>query len=174
MNPENPLTGLKDIHLPDAISPWPPAPGWWLLAILILIFTIWLGRKILRHHQHKLLMRLSLKQLDQFDHDFVNHQNQQKLIQQYSTLLRRVALAKFKRQDVASLTGDAWLEFLQSVTAEDVFCKETGQLLIDAAYRRPNSIEDKLTELQSAVRQWITIVTRSKEMNPNASVRNPE
>ena len=27
---------IADIHLPNTVSPWPPAIGWWLLLILII------------------------------------------------------------------------------------------------------------------------------------------
>ena len=36
MNPAaatpDPLAGLRGYHLPEAVSWWPPGPGWWLLA----------------------------------------------------------------------------------------------------------------------------------------------
>jgi len=36
MSEENPLVNLKDIHLPPPVSFWPPAPGWWILALLMI------------------------------------------------------------------------------------------------------------------------------------------
>ncbi|MBV1912177.1 MAG: DUF4381 domain-containing protein, partial [Cycloclasticus sp.] len=40
MNEELPL---RDIHLPDAITWWPPAIGWWLLLAVIIVaaFGCW-------------------------------------------------------------------------------------------------------------------------------------
>ena len=41
MNPAASNLQLRDIHLPDAVSWWPPAPGWWLLLgglLLALLF----------------------------------------------------------------------------------------------------------------------------------------
>ena len=43
---------LKDIHLPPEIGIWPPAPGWWVLLILVLAvigLSIWLWRRYQRH-----------------------------------------------------------------------------------------------------------------------------
>ena len=45
MNPQDPLSQLKDIHLPAAGGFWPPAPGWWLLtllALLLIVALVWL------------------------------------------------------------------------------------------------------------------------------------
>ncbi|MBS1202779.1 MAG: hypothetical protein H6R22_1288, partial [Chromatiaceae bacterium] len=50
----DPLAGLRDWHLPDPVSWWPPAPGWWLVAGLALAacaLTLhwWLRRRRRRH-----------------------------------------------------------------------------------------------------------------------------
>jgi hypothetical protein len=42
---------LKDIHLPDAISWWPPAIGWWLIIILmplLIVFFYWFYKRLTR------------------------------------------------------------------------------------------------------------------------------
>ncbi|MDP7406676.1 MAG: DUF4381 domain-containing protein, partial [SAR324 cluster bacterium] len=28
---QDPLAALRDVHLPPAVSWWPPAPGWWII-----------------------------------------------------------------------------------------------------------------------------------------------
>ena len=37
----DPLAELRGYHPPDPVSWWPPAPGWWLLALLILGLLTW-------------------------------------------------------------------------------------------------------------------------------------
>lgn len=43
------MEALRDIHLPDGVSPWPPAPGWWgVLVLLVLVSLIarWIIRRL--------------------------------------------------------------------------------------------------------------------------------
>ena len=46
LNPQaqapNPLDQLRDIHLPEPISWWPPAPGWWILAVASCALLAWI------------------------------------------------------------------------------------------------------------------------------------
>ena len=41
----DPLDALKDIYLPVEPHWWPPAPGWWITAALILAVLWWSGRR---------------------------------------------------------------------------------------------------------------------------------
>jgi len=102
---------LRDIHLPDAVSWWPPAYGWWLLLVglpvlLVLCFAVYkrLTRKTaLKSARKHLLLIKQDSQLSAY----------QKLCE-ISTLLRRTAISYFPRAESASLTGEKWLAFLDS------------------------------------------------------------
>lgn len=51
MNPQDPLSQLRDIHLPATGGFWPPAPGWWLLALILLLSLA--GLCWLLHRRHR-------------------------------------------------------------------------------------------------------------------------
>ncbi|HYN78294.1 MAG TPA: DUF4381 family protein, partial [Lamprocystis sp. (in: g-proteobacteria)] len=36
----DPLAGLRDWHLPAPVAWWPPAPGWWLVAGLVMVGVV--------------------------------------------------------------------------------------------------------------------------------------
>jgi hypothetical protein len=57
------LAGLRDYHVPEAVSWWPPAPGWWLLAglMLVLLGAGWW------YYQRSALRRLALGELRQLE-----------------------------------------------------------------------------------------------------------
>lgn len=131
---------LRDIHLPEAIGNWPPAIGWWLLLILIplsLYFCWCLYKRLTRHTAVKSAKRLlATIKLDQQTNDL------QKL-QHLSQLLRRVAISIAPREQSAGLTGDAWLEFLDSSIEGSPFSQGIGRCLADAHYRQslPNDVD---------------------------------
>jgi len=47
MNPQDPLAELRDLAQVEAIPFWPPAPGWWILASLIILAVVF-GLRIWR------------------------------------------------------------------------------------------------------------------------------
>ena len=59
------LEQLRDIHLPQAVHWWPPAPGWWVVAALILALTIWLVRFLQRRYRRQYFRSESLDLLKQ-------------------------------------------------------------------------------------------------------------
>ncbi len=55
-----------------------------------------------------------------------------------SELLRRTMLAYAPRHDIAGLTGDEWLAWLDADFDEPRFRTEAGRKLLELPYRRPD------------------------------------
>ncbi len=148
MNPELPL---RDIHLPDSVSWWPIAPGWWLLLVIAILIAmiIW----AIRMNKAKgLLRKQALAELDKIENAFGQHQNTQQLASELSMLLRRVCISRFPRVDVAGLTGQAWITFLNSHA--NSFDDEIGRQLREAPYQQQHELDSHA--LICACRHWIT------------------
>ncbi|MDH5300403.1 MAG: DUF4381 domain-containing protein [Gammaproteobacteria bacterium] len=124
---------LRDIHLPAEVSAWPPAIGWYLLAalVLLLIAAGWLWR---RWRQRRAVHQLAQQELINIRQAFAQHNNAAQLASDVSTLLRRVCLLYFPREQVAGLQGQAWIDFLNQI--HPVFEAELAQFLLTAPYAR--------------------------------------
>lgn len=153
MDPEQ--IPLRDLHLPEAISWWPLAPGWWVIIAALLGVGIYLLRLYLRRRARGAARRHALRQLAQLTADFERHGNTVAFSGDLSELLRRTMLAYAPRQEVAGLTGDAWLEWLDQDLDRPRFQGAAGRKLLELPYRRP---DDELSALElvdvvAAVRQ---------------------
>jgi len=157
----NPEIALRDIHLPDPVSWWPPAIGWWLLlALLILLpIIIWAMRKL---KARQALRKQALAELSSIETNFDQHQNSQQLVSELSILLRRICISRFPRHDVAGLNGEAWTDFLNSQA--NSFDAETSQALISGPFQKQCDISSQT--LISACRHWIEQLQSNKGTQP--------
>lgn len=130
---------LRGLHLPDAIGWWPLAPGWWLVIVLLALGFGLLMRIALQRRSRSAARRHALRQLDQYTSAFSDHGNTVTLGKEISELLRRAMLAYAPRADVAGLTGEAWLAWLDRDLAQPHFLKGDGRILLDLPYRNPAS-----------------------------------
>lgn len=153
--PQDPLAQLRDIHLPDPIGWWPPAPGWWIVAILAitLVFT---GCYLLYMHRRRNRYRVAaLNELKQQFSDFQQHKQQQQLCHQVLAILRRCLL-----NTEAIATNCSASELLHRLNRQAGKALFSDQLatrmdgLIYAPHPEPFSDSD-LADLQKATRQWI-------------------
>ena len=129
---------LRDIHLPDAVSWWPLAPGWWILAgtALVLVVIFFAARQ---YYRSKALLREANAELEIIKHQFAATNDQTELIKALSVLLRRSCISFYPRNETASLTGDAWLKYLDTTSPSvssttTTFHDGIGAILASAPY----------------------------------------
>lgn len=142
---------LRDIHLPAEPGFWPPAPGWWLLALLVLAVLALVGHRGWRELRRRRRRQRILSELDQL-HD-AGLQGPA-LVAAVSALLKRVALSRYPRAEVAALTGDAWLAFLDRSGGEGRFAEGAGQVLAEGAYAPETRGIDE-PALLAIARDWL-------------------
>ena len=130
--PVDPLSELRDIHLPPPPPLWPPAPGWWLLA-LVAIAAVALGiRFVLAKWRHGRGRRAAVRAMAELRSRRASGEALDVLTAELATLLRRAAMNRHPRVQVAGLTGRDWLEFLDDDTHQ--FTKGVGACLATAPY----------------------------------------
>jgi len=121
MTAVDPLADLKDIHLPPPIGIWPPAPGWWILAILLLIALIVIGRKLFLYWRRTAYRRAAARALKNLHAEWQRHNDDNAFARSVNQLLKQTALTTYPREQVAALNGRAWLDFLDQQLRSSVF-----------------------------------------------------
>lgn len=127
-NPQ-PLEKLRDIHLPEAISGWHWTLGWSLLLMAAFVGLLFTARVGYRRYRHGYAKRQALQLLTQYEQAYRIDRDSQRLCAEVSTLLRRVALVYFPREQVASLTDEQWIDFLNKTSKKSDFESVREQLL---------------------------------------------
>ena len=100
----NALEGLRDIHLPDPISVWPLAPGWWLTLLIIVLAA--LAVHFVMRARRLSPRRAALGELEKLEENYSSTGDVSALASGLSALLRRVSLLRGDRTRVASVHGD--------------------------------------------------------------------
>jgi len=111
MNPDL-LSQLRDIHAAAPVPWWPPAPGWWVLALLVLALLGWLGRRLLariRVHQRRKQM---LGWVEHLNASIDPRRDPQAYLSTLNRIFKLVAMRAFPAQQCAALNGQDWVDFL--------------------------------------------------------------
>ncbi len=166
MEAQDPLSNLADIHLPALVPWWPPAPGWWVLAALVLAALAALGLQWYRRWQQQQRLLRCLGELRAAASAWQQREDgdAMALFGTCNAVLKRVALVHYPAAEVAALSGLAWLQFLDATGGSTpAFGSGPAQLLGDAGYR-PRVAADAATvqAVLSAAEQWIRIQYRGR------------
>ena len=135
---------LRGLHVPEMIGWWPLAPGWWLVIGLIVVGLVLLLRRAASRRNENAPRRHAIRELERSTTAFAEHGDTVRLGAEVSEILRRTMLAYAPRSEVAGLTGDAWLDWLDRDLRQPRFSKGPGRSLLDLPYRRPGTIGDSV------------------------------
>jgi hypothetical protein len=164
MNPAD--LELRDIHLPDPISWWPPAIGWWMLlaGILCLIGAgaWWWRRRIAIRHAPATIAR---QELEQLRIAWFQHCNTQRLVNEVSTWLRRAGMSLSSRHQAAGVTGESWWRLLDEIAGETIFDDTEGRLLTQTPYQGIPAESASLDgeHLLDLCERWLNAASRRKQ-----------
>jgi hypothetical protein len=129
---------LKDLHLPAEIGWWPLAPGWWGVIALLAAAAAYLAWRWYRAWRHNAPRRHALRELARIEAAYLEQRDPVTLGKRLSGLLRRGMLAYAPRDEVAGLTGEDWLRWLDRGMPVPYFHTEGGRSLLDLPYRDPD------------------------------------
>ena len=159
----NPLDQLEPLLAPAPVGWWPPAPGWWLLALALPVLLWGLLRLFQRLPRHARSAageapldpqrQAALSELERLAKPY-DGAEAGPWLQQLNALLKRLCRQRYPDSHSHTLSSRAWLAFL------DNRCPAAGltrwMILVEGAYRPHCSLDDKaIAGLNQAVAIWI-------------------
>ena len=142
------LPELRDIHLPDEVSVFPLAYGWWIVIFCILAapfivrFLIYVKKNSKKVYAYMLLKKLTKT-------------NSISSVVSVSELLKRICIYKYP--EAVNLFGKKWIDFLNNHCSEKLL-SSPAMLLSDAPYIAENTAnfsEKDYADLYAYCKKWI-------------------
>lgn len=159
----NPLDQLQPLIDPPAVSAWPPAPGWWLLALLLPL-ACWSAYRLLQRWRRGRRQAARPQTIDPLRQAALNELASLRKpydgvpagpwLQQLNALLKRICRERYPDAGSHVLSSRAWLAFL------DNRCPAAGltrwMILVEGTYKPQCTLSDKaIQELDQAIATWI-------------------
>jgi hypothetical protein len=122
------LSQLAPAHAPPPPDMWPLAPGYW--AVLILLLTV-IAVVVYRYYRPVMrIRRTALRELNRLEQTAVNDNE---LARNLESLMRRYAVSRYGREQVANLAGSEWIRFVANHRGT-AFAGEVGSEFLRAAW----------------------------------------
>ncbi|WP_108663625.1 DUF4381 domain-containing protein [Acuticoccus kandeliae] len=136
------INRLAEPPVPAPVPLTPETGGWVVLAILLALALLALVWWVVRRRRANAYRRAALIALAAAGDDPA----------EIAAILRRTALAAWPRTRVASLTGEAWLGFLDASGGDGAFKAGPGRAIVEAPFRADAAPAPGLAE---AAEQWV-------------------
>lgn len=148
------LAQMDDVKTPGEIGIWPPAPGWWLLSLLILLSLFSIGRYIVKKIKSQRYRKYALRELA----SIAKNKNDKALCyENIMQVLKRTFFTAYpnSRAYVAGVYGKQWLQLLQKTSKTSTSIDELGNIIDTELYGKANDESKFLNELIALSNNWV-------------------
>ena len=147
---------LRDIHLPEAVSWWPPAPGWWILTFLVIALMTSLIIRRLRNTKRNAFRVTALLETQEALTLWNKNKNTAGYLHTVNAVLKRIILQNNSASNIANQSGVNWVESLNQISKLPL-SEKTMQALGVACYQT-NPVVD-VAHVQKQIIAWIESYT---------------
>ena len=137
------LEGLNDIVIPAPVSLMPQTVGWIIPGVIVIAVLATVAVLAWRRYRRNAYRREALALVESTP------------LIALPALVKRVALAAAPRTEVASLTGDEWLSFLDKAYGGDGFTNGPGHALATLSFSPAPDDQRASAPLRNLVALWI-------------------
>lgn len=146
------LEQLRDIHVPAELGWWPPAIGWWVLALIMGFIIYKLARHLIQRQRLNYYKKQALMELSQQFDQWQQNDNDTQYLQGTHALLGRICLHLENGRPLSTLTGQQWIDELNRYSAQQLD-QESAVALTQATYRKEPAVD--VQALHKNVGHWI-------------------
>jgi len=148
------LEQLRDIHSAGQPGWWPPAPGWWVLALIFGVVLALLLRKLLQRLSIRRRHRAWLQELELLNREQDPALRPHEYLAGVNRLFRAVAVRAFPGTACARLQGNPWVDWIRALLPEQAESQSLGALACGPYEPVPQFDADALNQL---ARTWVKL-----------------
>ncbi len=145
---------IQDIITPEDVAFWPPQPGWYIiLLVLLIIVGIFIAVRM-RHKKRNAYRGQGILALEALKNKGVSASN----ILEVNSILKACALQAYNREDIAILSGEKWVVFLNKKAKSVNFNGAFKTILSSGPYEKFNSeafSQNEFDDLIALSVKWI-------------------
>ena len=145
---------IQDIITPKDVAFWPPQPGWYVILLVVLfIVGVFIAARM-RHKKRNAYRGQGILAIEALKDKEVSDSN----ILKINSILKACALQAYNREDIAILSGEKWVDFLNKKAKHVNFIGASKTILSKGPYEKFNSEgfnQNEFDDLVALSIKWI-------------------
>jgi cytochrome b subunit of formate dehydrogenase len=140
---------------PDPVKFTWGAPGWYVVGIVLLLLVCAVLIMFYRHYQKNKYRRAALSWLESRERTMLA-QKPAEVIYDAAMLMKRIAISRYGRNQVAAVREQEWMIFLNKVSKSQLFSAGDAAWLSNILYTAAGSLKESETKSFIAkTKKWI-------------------